>query len=215
MAINDALIPILTLPIIKYVKLYARSSQKEIFDGKTLSLSLIVENVKETDARVESIFTLDPPLGFQLKVYGSIFYRIWLSADRMVNGTLKISLYELTSTNKTREVVPSMNAFIFLSPSIKDYNLGIGVANHTFLKGSRIQLSIQFIPSNPLIPIRLYWNSLKTPTQVSIPCVDHVSMNLQTLSIDGKALSIFQIKESSIPIKVLLNVSDPFGISDI
>jgi len=115
------------------------------------------------------------------------------------------------------EVVPSMNAFIFLSPSIKDYNLGIGVANHTFLKGSRIQLSIQFIPSNPSIPVKLYWNDWKTPTQVTIPCVDHVNMDLKTLNENNESLSVFQIKEfqDSIPIKVKLNISNPFGISDI
>jgi KaiC/GvpD/RAD55 family RecA-like ATPase len=218
-AINEALMPTLVVasPAIKYVRLYAKLSQKETFYGKALSINLAIGSIQESDARIENVFTLDPPLGFQLKVYGSIFYRIWLSADRMVNGTLRVSLFELTSMNKTIQIIPSMNAFIFISPSIKDYNLGIGVANYTFSKGSRIQLSIQFIPSNPSIPIKLYWNDLKTPTQVSIPCVDHVNINLQTLSKNGEALSVFQIKEfqSSIPIKVLLNISNPFGVSDI
>ncbi|MEM2897225.1 MAG: RAD55 family ATPase [Candidatus Bathyarchaeia archaeon] len=217
--ISDAVIPTLAKPspTIKYVKLYARLSQKEIFYGNTLSINLATIKVQETDARAENIFTLDPPLGLQLRVYGSVFYRIWLRADRMIDGTLKISLLELTSTNKTIEVVPTMNAFVFISPNIRDYNLGIGVANHTFLKGSRIQLSIQFIPSNPLIPVQLYWNDWKTPTQVSIPCVDHVGMDLQTLGKNDKIFSVFQVEDSqnSVPIKVRLNVSSPFGIGDI
>jgi len=173
-------------------------------------------DLRSANATEEVVFTLYTSLGRSLRVAGAVIFKGWFKADSHLLGTIYFTLYEVKSGGE-RVVVAKVEGYGALSTRSNEYTFGTSGVDHEFSEGSTIQFSALFVPDRPGASPYLLWDTAKTPTQVIIPCVDHIGVLVT--AYDGESLlkNFFSLesKYGSMNISFMANVTNPFGVQDL
>lgn len=201
----------------KSVTLFAVYNEAlKAYEGKILTSTPKWGDIKISNASIGEVFTLHPPLGFDLEIYGVIFFKAWLKADTTIFGRLSFILSQVSPNGEEEEIIKT-EQFLALSTKPDEYSAAVAGARYTIKKGYRIQYKIQFTPYEGRAKTYLLWNSEKTPTYIVLPCVNHLKIDLTILDSAGKSKTFFSVNETGEQTTVLIqaNVSDPFSIEDV
>lgn len=167
------------------------------------------------DATSTITFKLTPALGENLRIYGAITVTTYLRTDTLLLGTLSVQVTELKSTG---EQVPVPGATIDTPVSLDSrtlpFNLGVGIIDYEFGRGSAIQLQVRVsVSGRPTAPY-LVWNDPKTPTSLTIPAIEPTQAKI-TISSDSLHFGrILSTTTSNGPANLTFtaNVTDALGI---
>jgi len=216
--ILSLILPAFSQPVSsKSVTLFAVYNEAlKAYEGKILTSIPKWGETKVSNISMGEVFTLHPPLGFDLEIYGVIFFKAWLKSDTTVFGKLSFILLQVSPIGEEEEIVKT-EQFLALSNKPDEYSAAIAGAKYVIKKGYRIQYKIQFVPYEGKAKTYLLWNNEKNPTYIVLPCVDHLKMDLTILDSAGKAKTFLSANETGEQAAVLIqaNVSDPFAIEDV
>jgi len=203
----------LALPSVNNVTLFARLEEPV---GMILSPSPKWSGQQTTDAYSENVFTLYPILGQRLEIFGTVLFRAWLRSDSPTFGKATFSLYQL-SVNGDLEEVTRTEGYVGVNPRISDFNFAIAGVTATLEPSSALQFRFVYTSANPSVKVYLLWNDPRTPSQVVIPCVDHVSPDIAVFDKDGNPVSTFNANLTGAQAGVWVKVSvvNPFGLYDL
>ena len=124
-------------------------------------------------------FTLYPTLTRDIKIEGSVNYRIHLRSPVKRTVNLNISLYEIGTETEIKQVSSALIT-LPVEDKISKYVLGIPIS-HTFKNESTILFSI--IPEPDIQSLTLYWDGEQTATSVSLPIPLEETFNVFNLEI--------------------------------
>ncbi|WP_455278479.1 RAD55 family ATPase [[Eubacterium] cellulosolvens] len=124
-------------------------------------------------------FTLYPTLTRDIKIEGSVNYKIHLRSPLKRTVNLNISLYEIGNETEIRQVSSAVIA-LPVEDKISRYVLGIPIS-HTFQNESTILFSIK--PAPDIQSLTLYWDGEQTDTSVSLPIPLEETFNIFDLEI--------------------------------
>ena len=159
-------------------------------------------------------FTLDPALGGNVSIEGTVVVRLWVRGDRRVSGFMGVSLAELRADGTSRLAYPVFNDTAFLDTAARDFNVGlVGVTNVTFSAGSRIQLNLKFTTTERFATAYVLYDSPTTPTQITVRTRRPTLANIIFQSPSGEPEHIFEAKNesSTSPVRIRMNLTDVFG----
>jgi KaiC/GvpD/RAD55 family RecA-like ATPase len=132
-------------------------------------------------------FTLYPALTRDIKIEGSVNYRIHLRSPVKRTVNLNISLYEIGIETKIKQVSSALIA-LPVEDKISKYVLGIPIS-HTFKNESTILFSIK--PDPDIQSLTLHWDGKQTATSVSLPIPLEETFNIFDLEIlDSKDIPL-------------------------
>lgn len=210
--------PSLSQPISsKSITLFAVYNEAlQAYGGKILTPTPKWGEAKASNASIENVFTLHPPLGYNLQISGVIFFKAWLKADASIFGRLSFTLSQVSPTGEEEEIVKT-EQWLTLSSKPDEYSAAVAGINYIVKQGYRIQYKIQFASYEGKAKTYLLWNSDKTPTYLILSCVNHLNLDLTTLDLAGNAKTFFSANETGEKALVLIrvNISDPFSIEDV
>ncbi|MBS7655538.1 hypothetical protein KEJ50_03450 [Candidatus Bathyarchaeota archaeon] len=188
----------------------------QAYEGKILTSTPKWGEAKSSNALIENVFTLHPPLGFNLEVSGVIFFKAWLKANTSIFGRLSFTLSQVSPTGEEEEVVKT-EQWLTVSNKPDEYSAAVAGISYIIKQGYRIQYKIQFASYEGKAKIDLLWNNDKTPTYLILSCINHLNLELTTLDLAGNAKTFFSANETGEKALVLIraNISDPFSIEDI
>ncbi|MEM2228625.1 MAG: hypothetical protein QXR82_07520, partial [Candidatus Bathyarchaeia archaeon] len=188
----------------KSVTLFAVYNEAlKAYEGKILTSTPKWGDIKISNASIGEVFTLHPPLGFDLEIYGVIFFKAWLKADTTIFGRLSFILSQVSPNGEEEEIIKT-EQFLALSTKPDEYSAAVAGARYTIKKGYRIQYKIQFTPYEGRAKTYLLWNSEKTPTYIVLPCVNHLKIDLTILDSAGKSKTFFSVNETGEQTTVLI-----------
>lgn len=132
-------------------------------------------------------FTLYPTLTRDIKLEGSVNYRIHLRSPVKRTVNLNVSLYEIGTETEIKQVSSALIA-LPVEDKISKYVLGIPIS-HTFQNESTILFSIK--PEPDIQSLTLYWDGEQTATSVSLPIPVEETFNIFDLEIlDSKDIPL-------------------------
>lgn len=202
------------------VTLYARYDESfPALENRVLTTMPPRGDVKSANASEEVLFTLYPSLGRSLKVSGTVMFKGWLNADHSSGGRLFFTLYEVNATGG-RSVVARVEGYVVLTTTTGEYTFGGPILlgpEYTFTEGSTIQFGVLFIPDRPKVTGFITWNTMDNPTQVVLPCVDHVTVRVSASNGGSLLRNFFSLNTSlgSMNVSFIANVTNPFGVQDL
>ena len=187
------------------------------WDGNVCSLSPNPPTgpLHSADVTNAIICSLDPPLGGDLRISGTITLTVFLRSATLLSGILHVRVIEL---KKTGQQVPVPGAS-FDSPVSVDSrtlpsNLAVGIIDYEFSSGSSIKLQILVSGGgSPNIPY-LVWNDPKTATSLTIPAFQPTQAKITTSSDQAHFGRIFNATQSNgeADLTFEANVTDAFGV---
>jgi KaiC/GvpD/RAD55 family RecA-like ATPase len=198
------------------VTLFARLDESvPAYEGMILSPTPQFSGQKISNAQTENVFTLYPILGDRLNIHGTVLFRVWLKSDSATFGKAIFALYELSVNGNLREITRT-DGYVGVSSRISDFNFAIASVNATFEPSSAVQFRFTYIPVDSNAKVELLWNDVKTPTQVVVPCVNHVSADPVIVDRDGKSVSAYNANQTGGKTGVWIRLAtvDPFGLYD-
>jgi KaiC/GvpD/RAD55 family RecA-like ATPase len=132
-------------------------------------------------------FTLYPTLTRDIRIEGSVNYKLHLRSPLKRTINLNISLYEIGNETKITQVSSAVIA-LPVEDKISRYILGIPIS-HTFQNESTILFSIK--PEPDIQSLTLYWDGEQTDTSVSLPIPVEETFNIFNLEImDSKDMPL-------------------------
>ncbi|WP_455368560.1 RAD55 family ATPase [[Eubacterium] cellulosolvens] len=170
------------------VDLYAHTDYTMgVKDGRILSTAPPYGERRSAILDREINFTLYPTLTRDIKIEGSVNYRIHLRSPVKKTVNLNISLYEIGTETEIQQVSSALIA-LPVEDKISKYVLGIPIS-HTFRNESTILFSI--IPDPNIQSLTLYWDDEQTETSVSLPIPLEETFNIFNLTIiDSKDIPL-------------------------
>jgi KaiC/GvpD/RAD55 family RecA-like ATPase len=196
------------------ISLYAHTSA----DSLILNTLTNWGSSKSGDPRNTLIFTLQPALGEELNITGTIFVTLYLSASSSMTGVLHWDISELKSTGE-QVLVPGATADyqVTLDTGALSFNYGVGIIKHVFARGSSIQLTVHITTTSQATP-ELLWDDIRTPTNIKIPTINplHATTTTQTTQPSyGDITNLLMVqgdpKAGNALLNFSTNVTDPFG----
>lgn len=188
--------------------LYAHS------DGNLLSLTLDPPLGLQQSALATGnlTFTLSPPLGENLRILGAITVTVYLTAPSLMFGTLHVQVTELKNTGQQIPVPgTSISNPISLDSRTLPFNLGVGILDYEFTRGSTIQLQVGMSVGNSLSTPYLVWNSPRSPTSLTIPALEPTKATMTITSDRANFGRIFN-SAGQMNATITANITDPLGI---
>jgi KaiC/GvpD/RAD55 family RecA-like ATPase len=157
------------------------------------------------------LFSLNPVLGYDLRISGAISMTVYLKASAPLFGNLIVEALELTRSG-TQIPVPGtrIDSPTSLQTRVVPFTLGIGIIDYKFRQGSSIQLSVRFA-SNGNTPY-LLWDAAATPASITIPAVSPLIVHLTFSSSRGAGRMIPISNRTAASVNALAAVSDVFGL---
>jgi len=212
-ATDVSVVAVSSAQVIRNVTLYCQTEPSKASDRRVLKTTPPAPTQYSADASGGIVFNLHQPLSGSLRIAGTVLFRLWLSAGSATRVVLNATLFEVRGQGLTKEVC-TLNVGFDLEDRIREFIIAIGDVRYTFEQGSIIQLHTVAKPSNP-INVDLHWGGPKTPTQVVLPCADHISIEVKTYYMNGTASSSFVAVAGSAAVHIRANVVDPFGSDDL
>jgi KaiC/GvpD/RAD55 family RecA-like ATPase len=209
--------PSSALPTVNNITLFARLDESvPAYGGMILSPSPNWSGQQMSDAYGENVFTLYPILGQQLKILGTVLFRVWLRSDSPTFGKVTFSLSELSVNGNLKEVTRT-EGYVGVNTRSSDFNFAIASVNVTIEPSSALQFRFTYTSTDPRVKVYLLWNDPQTPTQVVIPCLDHISLDLGILDKSGRPVSAYNANQTGgrAGVWVKLGTVDPFGLRDL
>jgi KaiC/GvpD/RAD55 family RecA-like ATPase len=207
----------LALPVVNNVTLLARLDKSvPAYGGMILSPSPQWSGQQVSDAYGENVFTLYPILGQRLKILGTVLFRVWLRSDSPTFGKATFSLFELSVNGELKEITRT-EGYVGVNTRSSDFNFAIASVNGTIEPSSALQFRFTYSSTNPKVRVYLLWNDPQTPTQIVVPCVDHIILDLSILDKNGKLVSAYNANQTGgqAGVWVKLGAVDPFGLTDL
>ncbi len=186
-----------------------------IFGGKIMNTTQRWGGQQRADLTKENNFYLYPVLLDQMRISGTLNFRLWISSDFAGEGKLNISIYEATWAGTKRSVC-DVTTVISMESKVKEFIFAVGAIDYTFSANSAIQLSI--VVKEASVAPALCWDDAFTPTQVTLPCVDPLVVRwVKTYDERGAPTFFFNKNESrgQVDIWIRVNVTDVLGGYDI
>ena len=202
---------------INNVTLYARLDRSvPAHNGMILSTAVTWNGQQISDAYGENVFILYPILGQPLRISGTVFFRVWLKSNSPTFGRVMFSLSEVSLSGDTKEITKT-DGYVGVNPTASDFNFAVASINRTIEPSSSLQFRFVYTSTNPSIKVNLLWNDPRTPTQVVVPCIDHMSAALGIIDKDGKPITAYNANktEGKTGVWTSLDVIDPFGLNDL
>jgi KaiC/GvpD/RAD55 family RecA-like ATPase len=199
------------------VILYARYDESlPAFENRVLTTLPPRGDVYSANASEEVLFTLYPSLGRSLKVSGTVIFKGWLKANYPSTGRLLFTLYEVNATGG-KVAVARVEGNVGLTTKVAEYTFGQSGVEHTFADGSTIQFGALFIPDRAEVTGILVWNTAENPTQVILPCLDHVSVRVSAYNGGSPLKNFFSLNATIglMNVSFIANVTSPFGVQDL
>ncbi len=203
------------------VTLFARLDESvPAYNGMILSPTPQFTGQQISDAKTENVFTLYPILGNRLSIFGTVLFRVWLKSDSVTFGKAVFSLYELSANGNLREITRT-EGYVgvgSIDPKfrISDFSFGITSVNGTLEPSSALQFRFTYTPVDSEAKVQLLWNDVNTPTQVVVPCVDHISTDFSVVDQYGNSVSAFNANQTGEKTGVWIRLAavNPFGLYD-
>ena len=205
------------LPTVNNVTLFARSDTSvPALNGMVLSPSPAWTGQQISDAYSENTFTLYPTLGTRLRIQGTVLFRVWMKSDAPTFGIALFTLYEISVNGSSKEVAGTEGP-MGISSRISDFNFAISGINATIEPSSTLQFRFTFVSSDSEEKAYLLWNDSRTPTQIVIPCLDHLSIEFSIHDQYGITASAYRANysEEQVGVWMELAATDPFGLNDL
>jgi hypothetical protein len=136
--------PSSALPTVNNITLFARLDESvPAYGGMILSPSPNWSGQQMSDAYGENVFTLYPILGQQLKILGTVLFRVWLRSDSPTFGKVTFSLSELSVNGNLKEVTRT-EGYVGVNTRSSDFNFAIASVNVTIEPSSALQFRFTY-----------------------------------------------------------------------
>jgi KaiC/GvpD/RAD55 family RecA-like ATPase len=116
-------------------------------------------------------FVLYPPLGRLVRIGGAVSFQLWLRAATPVMGIVNATLVEVTAERKMRYVC-GIEAPVLVESVLKDQPYSFLVGPVIRAIGSDSTLVLQIVVKGVDVPVLLYWDDNRTPSQIVISFVE-------------------------------------------
>lgn len=197
------------------VTLLAHSSQdNQTAPRMILSSREISGSPQSASLADEVIFRLEPVLGRDLSILGTLVIRLHIRSDYAADGVIVTYISERTSKGQTLAATPRFTVSERFDSRIKSLPLIYGLLNYTFKAGSQIQLHVQFLGRDPSATAYLIWDAAVAPTGITLPAVNPLRADFKSLDTEGNEHAIFQIEkeQQTRTVNLSISLSDPFEI---
>jgi KaiC/GvpD/RAD55 family RecA-like ATPase len=191
------------------VVLYAHSTGNSM----TLTAAPTWVGQKAADISRDLVFRLSPALSENLQIYGGITMTVYLRGSTILLGTVVLAISELRQDG-TETPVPGaqIDSPIVLNTQTNLATLGVGIIQYEFKRGSSILLRVRVDQRQAVGVPTLVWDDPATPTNIRIPAVSPVNVDLR-FSSDHQFGRILQVDHvtSAANVSILANARDAFG----
>ncbi len=129
-------------------------------------------------------FVLHPPPGRLVRIGGVVSFQLWLRAVTPVMGTVNATLLEVTAERKIRYVC-GIEAPVLVESVLKDQPYSFLVGPVIRVIASNSTLILQIVVKGVDVPVLLYWDDYRTPSQVGISFVERYYYGMNVITRDS------------------------------